>query len=118
MVEVWLTIDPQQAIFKIANLSQPISSEDLLSLFERFRRGTGTTQQAIAGTGLGLALVKSMVEHIQGTITVTSEPVVQLLTPQGVGDNLPLGTGRRVASGTNIAKTCFTVTIPTVLERH
>ncbi len=117
MVEVWLTIDPQQAIFKITNLSQPISSEDLLSLFERFRRGTGTTQQAIAGTGLGLALVKSMVEHIQGTITVTSEPVAPL-TPQGVGDNLPLGTGRRVASGTKIAKICFTVTIPTVLERH
>ena len=118
MVEVWLTIDPQQAIFKIANLSQPISSEDLLSLFQRFRRGTGTTQQAIAGTGLGLALVKSMVEHIQGTITVTSEHVLQSSTPQGVDDNSPLGTGRRVANSTKIAKTCFTITIPTVLERH
>ena len=118
MVEVWLKIDLHQAIFKIANLSQPISSEDLLSLFERFRRGTGTTQKAISGTGLGLALVKSMVEQIQGTITVTSEPIAQSLTPLGDGDNLPSGTASRVASGTEIAKTCFTVTIPTVLERH
>ena len=102
MVEVWLTIDSNQAIFKIANLSQPISEEDLGSLFEKFRRGAGTTQQAIAGTGLGLALVKSMTEHIQGNITVTSTAVKPEL------NNV----------GTKIAKTCFTLTIPTVLARH
>ncbi len=95
MVEVWLTIEPEHAIFKIANLSKPISSADLPNLFERFRRGEGVTQQAIAGTGLGLALVKSMVDHIQGTIVVESTAVEP-----------------------TIAKTSFTVTIPTVLERH
>ena len=95
MVEVWLTIEPERAIFKIANLSKPISSTDLPNLFERFRRGEGVTQQAIAGTGLGLALVKSMVDHIQGTIAVESTAVE-----------------------TAIAKTSFTLTIPTVLERH
>jgi signal transduction histidine kinase len=94
MVEVWLTIEPTQAILKISNLSKPIFSEDLANLFDKFRRGTGTTQQAIAGTGLGLALVKSMVDHIQGTITVTSNVVEA-----------------------DISTTCFTVTIPTVLER-
>ncbi len=95
IIEVWLTVEPERAVFQVANLSKPISSEDLPILFERFRRGTGTTQQAIAGTGLGLALVKSMVEHIQGNIIVTSNPV-----------------------GETTAKTCFTVTIPTVLERN
>jgi signal transduction histidine kinase len=95
MVEVWLTLESDRAIFKITNLSKPISTEDLPHLFERFRRGAGTTQQAIAGTGLGLALVKSMVDHIQGKITVTSEAVAPLT-----------------------AKTSFTVTIPTVLELH
>jgi signal transduction histidine kinase len=95
MVEVWLNIESEQAIFQIANLSKPIASEELPSLFDRFRRGAGTTQQAIAGTGLGLALVRSMVDHIQGTITVSSTMVE-----------------------TAIAKTCFTVTIPTGLERH
>jgi signal transduction histidine kinase len=95
MVEVWLTIEPERAIFKIANLSKPISSTDLPNLFERFRRGEGVTQQAIAGTGLGLALVKSMVDHIQGTIVVESTAVEP-----------------------SIAKTSFTVAIPTLLERH
>jgi signal transduction histidine kinase len=95
MVEVWLTIEFNQVIFKITNLSKPIAAEDLPHLFERFRRGAGTTQQAIAGTGLGLALVKSMVDHIQGTITVTSETVAP-----------------------STARISFTVTIPTVLELH
>ncbi len=94
-VEVWLTIEPERAIFEIANLSKPISSEDLPNLFDRFRRGEGVTQQAIAGTGLGLALVKSMIDHIQGTIAVSSTAVEP-----------------------TIAKTSFTLTIPTVLERH
>ncbi len=95
MVEVWLTVEPEQAIIQVTNLSQPIADTDLPYLFDRFRRGAGTTQQAIAGTGLGLSLVKSMVEHIQGTITVTSEAVEP-----------------------KTAKTCFTVTIPAVIERQ
>jgi signal transduction histidine kinase len=95
MVEVWLTVEPEQAIIQVTNLSKPIADTDLPYLFDRFRRGAGTTQQAIAGTGLGLSLVKSMVEHIQGTITVTSEAVEPA-----------------------IAKTCFTVTIPAVIERQ
>jgi signal transduction histidine kinase len=94
MVEVWVTIASTAVIFKICNLSKPIASEDLPNLFDRFRRGAGVTQQAIAGTGLGLALVKSMVDRIQGTITVASD---------------------LVESG--IAKTCFTVIIPTLLDQ-
>ncbi|WP_309742917.1 HAMP domain-containing sensor histidine kinase [Chamaesiphon sp. OTE_20_metabat_361] len=95
LVEVWLSVEPERAIFQIANLSKPIASTDLPYLFDRFRRGAGVTQQAIAGTGLGLALVKSMVDRIQGTITVASDVVEPA-----------------------IAKTCFTLTMPTVIERH
>jgi signal transduction histidine kinase len=95
MVEVWLTVEPEHIIFQITNLSEPISSEDLPNLFDRFRRGAGVTQQAIAGTGLGLALVKSMVDHIKGIITVTSDVIEE-----------------------STATTSFTVTIPIVLERY
>jgi signal transduction histidine kinase len=95
MVEVWLTVEPEQIVVLVNNLSKPISSEDLPHLFDRFRRGAGVTKQAIAGTGLGLALVKSMVDHVKGTIAVTSNLVEE-----------------------GISKTCFTVTIPTVIEHH
>ena len=94
-VDVYLQIEPDLAILEVTNLSRPISDEDLPNLFERFRRGRGTTQQAIAGTGLGLALVKSAIEHVQGTITVASEVVEP-----------------------NVAKIRFTAILPTVLERH
>ena len=95
MVEVWLNVTPERTVFQITNQSKPIPAQDLAHLFDRFRRGAGVTQQAIAGTGLGLALVQSMVDHIQGTITVTSDPMTS-----------------------SIAKTSFTVTIPTRLERN
>jgi len=43
-------------------------------IFDKFRRGQGVTQQAIQGTGLGLALVKCLVQHLNGTIDVSSSP--------------------------------------------
>ncbi len=95
MVELSLTVNPESAIVSVSNLSKQIPPGDLSHLFDKFRRGTGATQQAIAGTGLGLSLVKALVEHIKGEIEVTSKPI-----------------------GEAIAKTCFTLTIPLVLERH
>jgi signal transduction histidine kinase len=103
MVEVWLTVEPERVVFEFTNLSKPISSEDLPNLFDRFRRGAGVTKQAIAGTGLGLALVKSMVDHVKGTITVTSDVLETSLAE-------PLEQ--------QIAKICFTVIVPTVLEHQ
>jgi signal transduction histidine kinase len=94
-VEVWLSVDREIATIQTINLSKQIPSAELPELFGKFRRGSGTTQQAISGTGLGLSLVKGLVEHIKGEITVASEPVDD-----------------------TTAKTSFTVTIPTTLERQ
>ena len=50
-----------------------ISDEDLPRLFRRFSR-VGPTRRTVAGTGLGLYIVKSMVEAQGGSIWVDSEP--------------------------------------------
>jgi len=61
-------------VLTISNFGPGISAADLPHIFDKFRRGTGITDQAIPGTGLGLALVKCLVQHLNGTIDVSSCP--------------------------------------------
>ncbi|MDE6923958.1 MAG: response regulator [Acetatifactor sp.] len=51
-----------------------ISEDFISSLFDPFRRENNTTQSGVPGTGLGLTVVKSMVDLMEGDIEVESEP--------------------------------------------
>lgn len=61
-------------VISISNIGAGITPEELPHIFDKFRRGQGVTDRAVPGTGLGLALVKYLVDHLNGTIEVTSEP--------------------------------------------
>ncbi len=50
-----------------------IHPEDMPHLFERFYRGRGASQSAISGTGLGLGIVKAVLEELRGQIQVESQ---------------------------------------------
>jgi signal transduction histidine kinase len=65
----------------VKNIGYGIAPAEQTHIFERFRRGKGATQKAIPGTGLGLALVKSLVRHLHGKIDLDSE-----YNPDGVGE--------------------------------
>jgi signal transduction histidine kinase len=84
----------QQLAMRVINHGQLISTEEQTYIFGKFRRGQGITQQAIGGTGLGLALVKSLVQHLQGEIAVSSLLLAEQPTDQ------PL------------AVTCFEILLP------
>jgi signal transduction histidine kinase/ActR/RegA family two-component response regulator len=50
-----------------------MAKEFLPHIFEEFSREQNTTDNKIEGTGLGMPIVKRLVEFMEGTITVTSE---------------------------------------------
>lgn len=76
-----------QVIIKMINIGHGISEEEATYIFDRFRRGKG---RWTPGTGLGLALVKSLVQHLNGAIAVESTPI----------------------EDSNLSKICFTLTLP------
>jgi signal transduction histidine kinase len=85
-------------VLSVSNFGRGISDADLPHIFENFRRGTGVTEQGIVGTGLGLALVKRFVQHLNGTIDVSSSPL----------DN---------SETAELWRTCFTLTLPQFQEQ-
>ena len=78
-----------QIVFTVTNIGPIISPEDATLIFDKFHRGQGVTQQVIQGTGLGLALVKCLVQHLNGTIAVSSS-----------------------CSQADACENCFTLTLP------
>ncbi|MEB3226322.1 MAG: HAMP domain-containing sensor histidine kinase [Synechococcus sp.] len=72
-VEYWGR-SPGRIQIRVCNEGIGIPREEQNHIFEKFHRGQGAITQAIPGTGLGLTLVKTIVEHLEGTITVSSEP--------------------------------------------
>ena len=67
-----VTDELDQVIIKVTNTGRGISEEEAAYIFDKFRRGKG---RWIPGTGLGLALVKSLVQHLNGAIAVESIPI-------------------------------------------
>ena len=69
-----ITNQGNKIIVTVTNYGLGITPEEQKYIFDKFRRGKGVTDQAIPGTGLGLTMVKSLVEHLEGTIEVSSHP--------------------------------------------
>jgi len=61
-----------KVLVKVADQGIGIPEEALPNLFKRFYRAQTAVERGIAGTGLGLYMVKRNVENYNGTITVTS----------------------------------------------
>jgi len=61
-----------QIIVTLLNVGQGIAPDELPLIFDKFKRSQIATQKAVQGTGLGLALVKSLVLHLNGDISASS----------------------------------------------
>ena len=68
------TVDEGQlAGFKVADKGMGISSQNLPHIFERFYRGDKSRARKTGGVGIGLSIVKALVEAHKGKIIVESE---------------------------------------------
>lgn len=70
-VELKVTCQSQEAVFQVKDCGIGIPERDRAQLFEPFHRGSNV--DSIPGTGLGLAMVKTLVELHGGSISVDSE---------------------------------------------
>jgi len=74
-IEVILSTDDGYAVLKVKDTGMGISPEQMKELFVKYHRGTSKHVRTIRGTGLGLFIVKEIVEAHGGTITPDSEGV-------------------------------------------
>jgi signal transduction histidine kinase len=75
-IEVTVVPDEKHVTLTVSDSGTGITPSDLQRLFEPFFRTESAQAKQIQGTGLGLPIVKAIVEAHDGTITITSEPNV------------------------------------------
>lgn len=67
-------VERRGLVVAVQDFGVGIRSEDLGRVFERFYRGGDELTRAVKGSGLGLTLVKQIVEAHHGSVHVESEP--------------------------------------------
>lgn len=71
-IEITLEAVQGQAQIRVTDTGQGISADLLPYIFERFRQGDSSTTKAKAGLGLGLSIVRHLVELHGGTVQAES----------------------------------------------
>jgi len=70
-VSIVSTPEPAHVVLRISDTGRGMTAEQLVHLFEPFNR-LGRENSSIEGTGIGLAIVKALVERMGGEVQVTS----------------------------------------------
>ena len=72
-ITITLTGNGGRAVIRISDTGAGIEPEDQIHIFERFYKTDKARDRSLGGNGLGLALVKKIVELHGGSVSVKSE---------------------------------------------
>jgi signal transduction histidine kinase len=70
---VWMGIEGGEAIVRICDSGIGIAADSLSGIFELFRQANSADPRSKAGLGVGLALVRQLVELHGGQVTAASD---------------------------------------------
>ncbi|MGB6295918.1 MAG: response regulator [Rivularia sp. (in: cyanobacteria)] len=98
-ITVRLQYTGSDCILQVEDTGIGIAEEQIPHLFERFRQAEGSENRSYEGTGLGLALVKELVEVHGGTVTVDS------IYESGTNFTISLPSGNAHLNGNQIVET-------------
>jgi two-component system sensor histidine kinase BaeS len=92
-VEISVAPTDGGAEFRVADSGVGIDARELPYVFDRFYRGTSATEPRATGSGLGLSIVRSIVEMHNGRVAITSTPgagtQVSVILPADVSVSSP-----------------------------
>lgn len=97
-ISVEVRAEPEHCVVTMRDTGVGIAAADLDRLFERFYRADNLRGRSVEGTGIGLSLVRGLVELHGGTVQIDSEvdrgTTVTIRLPQSIGtaaDQSPAG---------------------------
>ncbi|MNJ60527.1 Alkaline phosphatase synthesis sensor protein PhoR [compost metagenome] len=73
-ISIEMLENSDQALVMITDTGPGIEAEELPYIFERFYRGDKSRNRKTGGAGIGLAIVKAIVEAHGGSISIKSKP--------------------------------------------
>ncbi|MEX2293340.1 MAG: ATP-binding protein [Acidimicrobiales bacterium] len=73
-VAVSIDVDDSAVVLAVSDSGDGMTSEQAEHCFDRFWQADATSRRKVGGTGIGLYIVRSLVESMRGSVSVASTP--------------------------------------------